>query len=189
MKPSAALLSAITKQLNALREVFTQKNLQNISRQIFNPGESPELKALSAAAGIFIGIMPVWGFQTFAALFLAVAFKLNRVLVLLFSQISFPALVPMVVYASYRAGGLWYGSKHIPAGYSISEVFTGKGFEQYLAGSITLALAAGIAAGLLTYTALRVRTISRRIRQMFLVIKIKNSAIFNVITTSAAGSK
>ena len=38
----------------------------------------PQLKAVSVAFGIFMGIVPIWGFQLVVAIFLAILFKLNK---------------------------------------------------------------------------------------------------------------
>ena len=41
-----------------------------------------------------MGIVPIWGFQMLAALFLSYIFRLNKIIVLLFSNISIPPLIP-----------------------------------------------------------------------------------------------
>src|ERR1700694_1132665 len=87
-----------------IRDIFSKKSLNVIIAQLYNPDQSDELKALSAAFGVFIGIIPIWGFQTLVAIFFAVVFRLNKVLVVIFSHISFPPMMPLVIFLSYKAG-------------------------------------------------------------------------------------
>src|SRR5260221_2204305 len=85
-----------------IREIFSKKSLNIIIAQLYNPNQSDGLKALSAAFGVFMGIIPIWGFQTLAAIFFAIIFKLNKVLVVIFSHISFPPMMPLVIFLSYK---------------------------------------------------------------------------------------
>jgi uncharacterized protein (DUF2062 family) len=133
-------------------ELFSKKGINGIAGLIFNVNQTDELKAFSAAFGVFIGIIPIWGFQTFAAIFFAVAFRLNKALVVIFSQVSFPPLIPVIVFLSYGTGAYWMDKNHATATGSTA---INKNIEQYMLGSITLAILAGISIGLLTFAALK----------------------------------
>jgi uncharacterized protein (DUF2062 family) len=148
----AFIAFAYRKPRKFIGEVFSKKGLNGIIGQLYNPDQSEEQKALSAAFGIFMGIIPIWGFQTLLAIFLAFALKLNKTLVVIFSQISFPPLMPLVIFLSYRAGQFWMGNKVAGIAFDTNLSFKniGKHLEQYIYGSITLAIAAAITIGLFT---------------------------------------
>src|ERR1035437_1705181 len=82
----AIILNAIqcliinTKPFRFIKTLFSKKSLNKIVNELYNPDQTDELKAFSAAFGIFMGIIPIWGFQTIAAIFLAMALKLNKTL-------------------------------------------------------------------------------------------------------------
>ncbi len=141
---------------------FSRKNFNKIVAQLFNTNQSDELKALSAAVGVFIGIIPLWGFQTLLVIFLSMALKLNKALVLICSQVSFPPLVPVVLLLSYRVGQYWTGSKDSINAFSFKNI--NEHLEQYLYGSITLAVLGAITAGALTYAGLKSAKLVRQFR-------------------------
>jgi uncharacterized protein (DUF2062 family) len=84
-----------------------------------------------------------------AAISLAIFFRLNKALVLLFSHISLPPFIPVVIFLSYRAGGLWVQRNPTTTGRSIQSFNTH--LQQYIFGSISFAFAAGLATACLTY--------------------------------------
>src|SRR5699024_3214823 len=74
---------------------FKKKSFKEFLREdVLEGDDSPKIKALSIAVGVFIGIIPIWGFQTFAALFIAVSFRLNKLLTFAGSHISIPPMIP-----------------------------------------------------------------------------------------------
>jgi len=104
-----------------------------------------------------MGIIPIWGFQLIAAIFLAILFRLNKALVIIAANISVPPMIPLIIYLSYKAGGYWLYNRSSTIAYSklISLRSIGNNFTQYLYGSLTLAVVAGIAFGLLTFMLLK----------------------------------
>jgi len=141
------------KSITVISPYFSKNGLKLLFEQLYDASHSDELKALTAGIGVFLGILPIWGFQTVAAISLAIFFRLNKALVLLFSHISLPPLIPLVVFLSYRAGGLWMGTNSILTRKSSQNFNTH--LQQYIFGSISLAFAVGIATALLTYFALK----------------------------------
>lgn len=73
--------------------------------------ESATKKSISVGVGLFYGIVPIWGFQFALAILTAVYFKLNKVIVGLSAQISFPPLIPFVLFASIKMGEVVMGEK------------------------------------------------------------------------------
>lgn len=114
-------------------------------------------KAFSVSFGVFMGIIPIWGFQLIAAIFLAILFRLNKALVIIAANISVPPMIPLIIYLSYKAGGYWLYNRSSTIEYSklISLRSIGNNFAQYLYGSLTLAVVAGVAFGLLTFGLLK----------------------------------
>jgi glycosyltransferase involved in cell wall biosynthesis len=146
------------KPRNLLRSIFIKKNFKQLLRdQLFHAQQSDQLKALSVCFGVFMGIVPIWGFQLVAAIFLAVLFKLNKALVIIAANISLPPMIPIIIFASYKTGALWMGEKAMQINFSksISLESVKLNLEQYIFGSITLAIMAGAFFGLLTLVLLK----------------------------------
>jgi uncharacterized protein (DUF2062 family) len=158
-----------------IRDTFSKKSLNIIIAPLYNPDQSDEIKALSAAFGVFMGIIPIWGFQTLVAIFFAVVFRLNKVLVVIFSHISFPPMMPLVIFLSYRAGGYWMKktSGEIMFNSKMSLLTVNKNMEQYIIGSITLAVIAAISIGLITFVMLKLVKI---LKQFKITASLKKTA-------------
>ncbi len=133
---------------------FKKKSWKRFLKEdVLNSEDTNEVKALSIALGTFIGIAPLWGFQTVLALFLPVVFRWNKVLSFVFSNISIPPMIPLIIYLSLKTGAIFFPNA-APFTFS-SENFT---FEmitehlfQYITGSFLLASATSIVFGLLSY--------------------------------------
>ncbi|HVY74727.1 MAG TPA: DUF2062 domain-containing protein [Puia sp.] len=144
---------------NFFRRIFVQRNWwPSLMQELFHPHQSDARKSFSAGFGVFMGIVPIWGFQLIAAIFLSVIFRLNKVLVIVFANISIPPMIPLIIYASYRAGAIWMPrhSEKISFSKTLSLSAIRYNFSQYLAGSLILALLAGTVTGLLTFLALKI---------------------------------
>ncbi|HZK65405.1 MAG TPA: DUF2062 domain-containing protein, partial [Puia sp.] len=82
------------KPRDLFRKLAGQKEWRKaIIREILHPHQSDARKSVSAGFGVFMGIIPIWGFQLIVAIFLALVLKLNKVLVILFANISFPPFI------------------------------------------------------------------------------------------------
>ncbi|MEP7165552.1 MAG: DUF2062 domain-containing protein [Ferruginibacter sp.] len=146
------------KPRNLLRSIFIKKNFRQVlNGHLYNPDHSAQLKAASVAFGIFMGIIPIWGFQLVVAIFLAILFKLNKPLVIVAANISIPPMIPVIIFASYKAGAFWMGNHAMQIGFSrsISLDSVKKNLQQYIYGSITLAILAGLLFGVLTFIVLK----------------------------------
>jgi glycosyltransferase involved in cell wall biosynthesis len=143
---------------NFLRILFNKEKLKKLlDDHLFNPHHSSELKSVSVAFGVFMGIIPVWGFQLLAAIFLAVLFKLNKPLVIVAANISIPPMIPFIIYGSYKMGAFWMGANAMQISFSRSITLESikNNLVQYIYGSITLAIIAGIVFGMLTFIFLK----------------------------------
>jgi uncharacterized protein (DUF2062 family) len=66
----------------------------------------PRRAAAAVFLGIFIGIMPIYGFHAFAAVGVALLFRLNKPLTVAGTLISNPLLQPLIVFSSVELGCL-----------------------------------------------------------------------------------
>ncbi len=144
---------------NFVRGLFSkQKRQQFLNQHLLNPHHSDEKKALSIAFGVFMGIVPIWGFQLAIAIFLAIVFKLNKGLVIIAANISIPPMIPLIVFISYKMGAWWMGNtaKHLEFSRNISLQDVKANLQQYIYGSITLSVIAAVLLGLASYLLLKI---------------------------------
>ncbi|GAA0541268.1 DUF2062 domain-containing protein [Chitinophaga japonensis] len=125
---------------------------------LLNPRESNGKKALSVGFGVFMGIVPIWGFQMLVALLLASLMRLNKALVLIAANISIPPMIPLIIFGSFLMGRVWMGTDATFLVFSkdITQEAVQRNVLQYLYGSVTLAVIAGLTALLVTYILLMI---------------------------------
>lgn len=147
------------KPRDFFRTLFNKKKLkQAIRDHVLRAHESDRIKAVSIGFGVFMGIIPIWGFQLVVAIALAILFRLNKALVIIAANISIPPMIPVIIFLSYLTGRLWMGDRAVfidfSAGLNLDTIKAN--IEQYLYGSTTLAIIAGITAGLVSWILLKV---------------------------------
>jgi glycosyltransferase involved in cell wall biosynthesis len=92
------------KPIHFLKQ-FTPKNIALFFRtQFLNSDEPVTKKAMAVAFGVFMGIIPIWGYQLMSALILAHFFKLNKAIVGVAANISIPPMIPFLLYGSLKTG-------------------------------------------------------------------------------------
>jgi len=134
------------------------KSWSSLKKQLFHPNDSHFIKALSVGFGVFMGIVPIWGFQLIVAIGLAFAFRLNKALVIIAANISIPPMIPVILFLSHLTGALWMGDRarfisfHDP----ITLEMVGNNSVQYVLGAITFAIIAGSLSGTFTYLGLKI---------------------------------
>jgi glycosyltransferase involved in cell wall biosynthesis len=146
------------KPRDFFRLIFQKKKFKELIRkQLFDTGETDRRKAASIAFGVFMGIIPIWGFQLVAAIFLAVIMKLNKALVIIAANISIPPMIPVIIFLSYKMGAWWMNDRVMTISFSrnITLEAIKANLEQYIYGSITLAIIAGLLAGAIALITLR----------------------------------
>ncbi len=110
---------------------------------------------LSAAVGLglFFGILPIWGFQMIVGFAVASYFKLNRALVLIFSNISLSPMIPIIIFASFEFGALFVNNSiHFYDFGAIGMDSITHHLTQYFIGAVLLAVLFGLSGFLLTWT-------------------------------------
>ncbi|MCR6639292.1 MAG: DUF2062 domain-containing protein [Sporocytophaga sp.] len=108
--------------------------------------------------GVFMGIVPIWGFQLIVGITLAHLMKLNKVLFVTAAHISIPPMIPILIFLSYKAGGMVLpnGKDVLIFKRDITLENVKADLFQYTVGSMLLAVAAAVLFGLITYLLLKV---------------------------------
>ncbi|HXB28777.1 MAG TPA: DUF2062 domain-containing protein [Puia sp.] len=154
------------KPRDLLRRLFLKGKWKEVLvDEIFDPSQSDVKKSVSVGFGIFMGILPIWGFQLVVAIFIAVLLRLNKGLVILFANISIPPMIPIIIYTSYQFGTFWMPGSAQPVSLtkSLSLSAIRYNFKQYLAGSISLAVIAGLVSGLISFVLLKMFSKKNRV--------------------------
>ncbi|WP_417887467.1 DUF2062 domain-containing protein [Zunongwangia sp.] len=134
---------------------FKKKGFKKFWKEdILKSNETPAKKATAIAVGIFVGLSPFWGIHTFLVFVLALVLKVNKVTAFLFSNISIPPFIPVIVYLSYQIGSVvmgqgWDWSLKLQSISSVTDVFLGLG--QYILGSLILAITTSILVWIVFY--------------------------------------
>ncbi|WP_164109483.1 MULTISPECIES: DUF2062 domain-containing protein [Sphingobacterium] len=140
---------------------FKKKSLNKFLKEnIFGSEDSPEKMAVSIGFGVFMGIAPVWGFQTALVITLSVFFRLNKVLAFAFSNISLPPFIPLIIYASLVVGGVILHSSNSKELFELETINFGtiqQHLIQYLVGSLILSTVMGLLVGFGSYILIRMR--------------------------------
>lgn len=129
------------------KRMLFQGGLMELLRSEFvRPEESPARKACSIGFGLFMGIVPIWGFQLAIGIPLAVLLKLNRVLFITAANISIPPMIPLIIFTSHLAGAPFMGDRAVRPVFStdLSLQQVTDHLAQYIVGSVALAICAGI---------------------------------------------
>lgn len=134
---------------------LTKENVSGfISRNITHSTESNPQIALAVMFGIFMGIVPIWGYQMIVAGLLAHWMKLNKVIVIVASNISIPPMIPFLLFGSYLTGGWVLGRPIVLTLHEVTFETLRDSFLQYLVGSFVFAAMCGVLAGLVCLTLL-----------------------------------
>ncbi len=126
------------------------------ARSLFLEGHGPPLHvAGSVALGLFMGIAPFWGFQVALTLTLAHLLRASKAVAVLAAHVSFPLMIPPILYASLVLGRRIRGG----AGGDLTGLDLERAdFLNWVVGSFALAglvSAAGFALTLLAFAALK----------------------------------
>jgi uncharacterized protein (DUF2062 family)/SAM-dependent methyltransferase len=114
----------------------------------------PSHAAAAVFVGIFIGIVPIYGFQTLAAIGMALLFRLNKPLTVAATFINNPLLLPPTIFASVELGCLLRFGSFQPLGLSELAAMRGHINEEQLVtwviGSVALAMLVGAVGAAIT---------------------------------------
>ncbi|MFT3793705.1 DUF2062 domain-containing protein [Flavobacterium sp.] len=147
-----AIALVYIKPRDLIRKLKKKGLKKFLLENILHNEDSNTQKALSIALGVFIGVSPLWGFHTIGVLFLAVLFRLNKVIAYAFSNVSIPPMIPFLVYGSLKMGEVFTGTA-TPAFSEMTFDFESlkNNLTQYLIGSFILASLSAVIFGLAGY--------------------------------------
>jgi uncharacterized protein (DUF2062 family) len=83
-----------------------QSKAREFATLLLNERLDPSHAAAAVFVGIFIGIVPIYGFQTLAAVGLALLLRLNKPLTVACTFISNPLFQPLIIFSSVELGCL-----------------------------------------------------------------------------------
>lgn len=140
------------KPRDFVRNLFSSKGRKKIYQALFIPGESNHTKALSLGFGVFMGIVPIWGFQLAVGIPLAILFRLNKALFLIAANISIPPMIFVIMALSVATGKWIMGiDTMIPDFRNLTlDIVKQEGASFFLGGTV-LAVATGVVVYLLSF--------------------------------------
>lgn len=124
-------------------------------RNLIHSGESVMRLSVAAGFGVFMGIVPIWGFQMLTSVALAHVMKLNKIIVLAFSNISLPPVLPFILFGSLWCGGVILRQPLLLDWESLTVDMVGDMLLQYILGSVVFALAMGVLTCGISYIVIR----------------------------------
>jgi len=141
--------------VKALRKKSIRKFIEDY---VINSNDSNMKITLSVTAGVFIGVIPVWGFQMLIAFGVAYFLKLNKFVTVAASNISMPPMLPFILFLSYITGGLIIGYNKQMVKYSsgITLEWVKENIVLYLVGSIIFGIILALVLGTITWFLLRI---------------------------------
>ena len=137
------------------RSISREKVKMFMERNVFKSSDSNFRMSASIGWGVLWGIIPVWGYQMVLAGVTAHFFKLNKVVSMVFSNISSYMMIPLIVFAS-----TWIGSQILGEPCAITFQIAsikvlleaiGDGMGQYILGSLILGLSCGLIATIISW--------------------------------------
>ncbi len=106
--------------------------------------------------GVFMGIVPIWGYQLITAIALAYLFRLNKFIVIVAANISIPPMIPPIIYLSHLTGTIVLGrSNYLSLSSNITFESVKSNLFQYIIGSLIFAVILSLVSGLVVFIALK----------------------------------
>lgn len=126
-------------------QALTYSNIKNfIDKQIIHSKDTNLQMAAAMGWGIFCGIIPIWGYQMAFAGLSAHFMKLNKVVAVVFSNISIPPMIPFLLYGSMLFGSWILNIENVFSFENISLSNVGQSLTQYIVGSFAFATISGM---------------------------------------------
>ena len=124
-----------------------------IKEYVLDTADSNTKITLSVMTGLFVAVLPVWGWQMMIAFGLAHLLKLNKFVTVAASNFSIPPMLPLILYLSYECGGWVTGSKVPGLQYSsgIDFQWIRTNFVRYFVGSFIFGIILSVTLGSITY--------------------------------------
>jgi len=91
--------------LKKLKQFSFKKKIKEI---LLADSDNPNKVASAMSLGVLIATIPIYGFQSVVAVALSHFLKLNKAIVFFASNISWPPMAFVLIYASYQTGYLLF---------------------------------------------------------------------------------
>lgn len=137
---------------NKISKYFSWSTIKKfIIDDIWNSNNSNLCIASSVAIGVFIGLLPFYGYQSILAIAVAMLFKLSKIITFAFSNVSIPPMIPFILFGSYSLGAIILGHDILLSFHDITFDAVITQLLDYIIGGIILALIIGLCLFLLIY--------------------------------------
>ena len=138
---------------NFILNLGKKKFWEEVKKSIVGSSETNLLKSLSVAFGIFIGIIPIWGFQLAVGIPIALLLRLNVAIVIASANISFPPMNIIIMYLSYRFGAYFVSnpSYDLALNFNLTRQDFLAFLYQFLIGGTLLSILCAMVMFLITY--------------------------------------
>jgi glycosyltransferase involved in cell wall biosynthesis len=138
---------------------FNRKTIKDFYKNNILASDDSNAKIIASVMfGIFMGIVPIWGYQLITAIALAYILKLNKLIVIIAANISIVPMIPVILYFSYVTGGFFMNTHS----YSIARIsdfsfaVIKENIIQYIVGSFIFAILLSLSFGIVTFVLLRI---------------------------------
>lgn len=128
---------------------FIQKNITNSS-------DSNLKISLAIALGACCGVLPTWGYQMWIALSVAHFTNLNKLIAVVFSNISIPPAIPFILFASYALGCKILGNPITLLFEEVNMESVMVNLWQYIIGACVLSVLVFVAILIISYSILSI---------------------------------
>jgi uncharacterized protein (DUF2062 family) len=155
-----------------LIHLIRKRSLKTIIKNNILQTKDSNIKISKAVGfGFFMGIVPIWGWQTIVGISLSHYLKLNKAIVVLASNISFTPVLPLLLFASYYTGAMLIGNELSWSQYTgdLDIKTVTKDLFQYLIGSFVFAVITGMLTFGITYLFLRIFRKNKTLSQAFVL--------------------
>lgn len=145
------LTSAYFKPRDIIRS-YKNKTFKGVIRdEILGGNEPTHMIAVAIGFGIFMGIVPIWGYQLLVGFTIAHLFKINKAIFFIAANISIPPMIPFILYLSYIIGGMAMGEFSWAVNMDVTWDVVKENLQQYIVGSMILASLGGLLIGFMSY--------------------------------------
>ena len=146
------------KPYKILRSINKKKIYNFFLDNFIKSSDSNAKIVFSVMLGVFMGIVPIWGYQLISAIALAYILKLNKPIVIVAANISIAPMMPIIIYLSYVTGVIFMGNsmQNVSSINNISFEFIKNNFIQYIVGSTILAMLSSILFGMFIFIILKI---------------------------------
>ncbi len=131
---------------------YRKKSIKQIIREDILQGGMPVSKiAIAIGFGVFMGILPIWGYQLAVGFIIAHFLKINKPIFFVAANISLPPMIPLILYLSYVCGSFVLGDGSWVVDMDLTLGAIKANLKQYILGAIAFSIIAGILSGFLSY--------------------------------------